>query len=118
MKHLRVTVNGVAYDVQVEELENDVENISSRSSGSTLNLDNNSKEQYINAESIEAPMSGTIISMKVKDGDKINKGDILFVLEAMKMENEIKAHKDATVLKVNAKEGQGVESGQKVILLN
>ncbi len=118
MKHLRVTVNGVAYDVQVEELENDAENINSRSSDSTSNAQDNNKEQYINADSIDAPMSGTIISVKVKDGDKVNKGDILFILEAMKMENEIKAYKDAIVLKVNVKEGQSVESGQKVILLN
>lgn len=117
MKHLRVTVNGVAYDVQVEELENNEENISNSSSKTMSKIQDN-KEQYINADSIDAPMSGTIISVKVKDGDKVNEGDTLFILEAMKMENEIKAHKDATVLKVNIKEGQSVESGQKAIFLN
>lgn len=117
MKHLRVTVNGVAYDVQVEELENNEENISNSSSKTMSKIQDN-EEQYINADSIDAPMSGTIISVKVKDGDKVNEGDTLFILEAMKMENEIKAYKDATVVKVNIKEGQSVESGQKAIFLN
>jgi len=67
---------------------------------------------------VRAPMPGLIIAMKVKDGDVVKAGDPLLILEAMKMENIIKAPGDATVKSVLVNLGQGVEKNQVLIEFN
>jgi acetyl-CoA/propionyl-CoA carboxylase biotin carboxyl carrier protein len=67
-------------------------------------------------DSVKAPMQATVVKLAVKDGDKVVKGDLLLVLEAMKMEQPITAHKDGTVNAVNATVGATVSSGH--LLLN
>ena len=62
-------------------------------------------------QSIESPMPGTILSVNVKDGDSVKKGQVLFILEAMKMENEIMAPCDGTVNSVSVAKGANVDSG-------
>ncbi|HWY98748.1 MAG TPA: acetyl-CoA carboxylase biotin carboxyl carrier protein subunit [Bacteroidia bacterium] len=64
---------------------------------------------------IKAPMPGLVIEIKVKPGDMVNKGDALLVLEAMKMENIIKAQAQAVVKKVHATKGTAVEKNQVLI---
>ena len=64
---------------------------------------------------VRAPMPGLIIQMKVKDGDEVKAGDTLLILEAMKMENIIKAPGDATVKSVKVRMGDGVEKNQILI---
>jgi len=63
-------------------------------------------------------MPGTILDIKVKPGDKVNKGTLVIILEAMKMENEILAPQDATVASVNVTKGQQVNSGDVMLTLN
>jgi len=65
--------------------------------------------------SIKAPMPGLIVQIMVKAGDNIKPGDPLLVLEAMKMENMIKASTEATVAQVKVKQGNSVEKGQVLI---
>lgn len=60
---------------------------------------------------IDAPMPGTILSVKVAVGDKVKEGTLLVILEAMKMENEIMAPKAGKVTSVNVQKGATVESG-------
>ena len=64
---------------------------------------------------VRAPMPGLIIELKVKDGDNVKAGDTLLILEAMKMENIIKAPGDATVRSVKVSMGDGVEKNQVLI---
>ena len=64
---------------------------------------------------VRAPMPGLIIDLKVQDGDTVKAGDTLLILEAMKMENIIKAPGDATVKSVKVNMGQGVEKNQVLI---
>ena len=64
---------------------------------------------------VRAPMPGLIIQLKVKDGDVVKAGDTLLILEAMKMENIIKAPGDATVRSVKVRMGEGVEKNQVLI---
>lgn len=66
-------------------------------------------------QSIKAPMPGLIVDIKVKEGDEVQKGDMLLILEAMKMENVIKSPGEGKVKSVNVKQGDGVEKNQVMI---
>ena len=65
--------------------------------------------------SILAPMSGLILEINVEVGQEVNENDNLLILEAMKMENEIKAGCDGVVKTVNVSEGQAIESGHLMV---
>ncbi len=67
-------------------------------------------------DSVKAPMQATVVKIAVKDGDKVVKGDLVVVLEAMKMEQPITAHKDGTINSLAATVGGTVSSGH--VLLN
>lgn len=67
---------------------------------------------------VEAPMPGTILDVKVAVGDSVTSGQILCILEAMKMENEIVAPQDGTVASVAISKSDSVEAGQVIITLN
>lgn len=67
------------------------------------------------ANDLKAPMPGMVLDILVSAGDKISKGDKLIVLEAMKMENVLKAEADATVKAIHAEKGKAVEKGQILV---
>jgi biotin carboxyl carrier protein len=67
------------------------------------------------AQNIKAPMPGLVLSLNVNEGDSVVKGDGLLVLEAMKMENLIKAHSDGKVKKIYVTKGAKVEKNQPLI---
>ena len=67
---------------------------------------------------IKAPMPGNIIKVNVKPGDAIKKGDVLVVLEAMKMENDVCAPEDGTVASVEVAKGATVETDAVLVTLN
>jgi biotin carboxyl carrier protein len=66
---------------------------------------------------VKAPMPGIIIDIPVKTGDSVQEGDVLLILEAMKMENAIICHKTAVVKKVYSSAGEKVEKGKLIIEL-
>ncbi len=70
------------------------------------------------ANSVTAPMPGTINAVKVTSGQQVKKGDVLFLLEAMKMENEIYADKDGKVGQVFVQKGASVSTGSPLCELN
>ena len=65
--------------------------------------------------SVKAPMPGLIIDLKIKVGDEVKKGDILLILEAMKMENILKSPGDGVVKEVKVKKGDSVEKSQVLV---
>lgn len=106
IRKFNVTVNGVAYDVEVEEVK-DFNNEKGEKGIPT------SKDQNI----IKAPMPGTINDIKIKEGDIVKKGEIILILEAMKMENEIMAPQDGIVANIKASKGAAVNLGEVLVVL-
>lgn len=67
---------------------------------------------------VSSPMPGKIVSVKASVGQTLKKGDVILILEAMKMENEIVASQDGTVASINVTTGQSVEAGNLLATLN
>lgn len=123
MKNYTITVNGTAYDVTVEEG-------GAGSTSSTAPKKSVAKPAAApapkpaapagtqGAVKVNAPMPGKILSVKVQAGDAVKKGDIIMILEAMKMENEIPAPQDGTIASINANAGSTVEAGDVLATLN
>lgn len=68
-------------------------------------------------ETVKSPLPGVILDIKVKEGDTIKKGQTVIILEAMKMENNINAHKDGKVASVNVRTGDSVLEGADLITI-
>jgi acetyl-CoA/propionyl-CoA carboxylase biotin carboxyl carrier protein len=66
---------------------------------------------------VQAPMQATIVKVAVKEGDKVVKGDLVLVLEAMKMEQPITAHKDGTIAALDATVGATVSAGHRLLAI-
>lgn len=123
MKQYTITVNGVAYDVTVEEKNGGVVSAPKavEKSAPAAAAPVASAPQAAVKEgnvAVSAPMPGKILAVKAKEGDRVKAGDVLLVLEAMKMENDIVAPQDGVVASINVKVGDSVESGAKLASLN
>ena len=118
MKQLKVTVNGKVYDVCVEEVGEVASAPVAAASAPAATPAPAAPAANVAGEQITAPMPGTVMSVKVSGGQSVKKGDVLLVLEAMKMENEIYAPCDGTVAAVNVSSGDAVESGKVLVVLN
>lgn len=68
-------------------------------------------------ETVESPMPGNILSVNVKQGDQVKEGQVLAILEAMKMENEIPAPKDGTIVQIVTSKGAVVETGSPLFVI-
>lgn len=66
---------------------------------------------------LKAPMPGLVVIVPVSEGQAVNKGDILIILESMKMQNELKSPRDGTVLRVKVKGGDSVEQNQIMVTI-
>jgi len=82
----------------------------------TEKLSNGKADNKVRKE-IFSPMPGIIKKLNVIDGQKVTKGEVMFVLEAMKMENEIKAARDCVIKKVNVEELKSVEKNELLLVL-
>ena len=76
------------------------------------------KPKAVDGEKVEAPLGGSILSVKVKAGDKVKEGDVLMTLEALKLENEINAPCDGTVAEILTSEGATVETGDPLAVID
>ena len=113
MKRYTITVNGTPYDVTVDE--------AGASAPVAAPAAPAVKPAVSGAEGsikVEAPMPGTILDVKTSVGASVKSGDVLCILEAMKMENDIVAPADGTVASIAANKGDSVEAGQIIVTLN
>lgn len=122
MKTYTITVNGNVYDVTVEE-GNSVaaapaaapKTAAAKKAAPAPKAANVGTQGGVK---VNAPMPGKILGVKVSAGQAVKKGEVLIVLEAMKMENEIVAPSDGTVASINASVGEQVEAGAVLATLN
>lgn len=114
MKKYRVTVNGTVYEIELEELTGAAPAPASAPAAPAAEAP---APVPAGGEKIASPMPGTILAVNVSNGQSVKKGDVLFLLEAMKMENEILAPRDGTVTSVSAAKGAAVESGTLLCVL-
>ncbi len=109
MKAYKVTVNGTAYEITLEAIDAaDVKAAPAPAAAPAAPAP--VAAAPAGGESVTAPMPGNIIDIKVASGAQVKKGDVIIILEAMKMENEIMAPCDGTVNVVVTK-GSAVETG-------
>ena len=116
MKKYRVNVNGTQYDITLEVLEGEAAAAAPKAAPAAAPAAPAAKAPA-GAQAINAPMPGTILAVNVKPDQAVKRGDVLVVLEAMKMENEIMAPNDGTVGTVNVAKGQSVQSGATLLTL-
>ena len=126
-KQYKITVNGKTYDVSVEEIKQEKVKVSApvpSSAGSdpkpaaapakpapqaaAVPIDEN-------AVSVKATMPGTILSFNVAVGDKVEEGQVVAILEAMKMENEVTAPASGVVKSIHVEKGSSVVEGQVIL---
>ncbi len=107
MKAYRVNVNGNTYEITLEVIDKS----EIKAQPSAPKSEAPSAPASAGDKTVTAPMPGTILKVNVANGQAVKKGDVLMILEAMKMENEIMAPCDATVASVNVNQGASVETG-------
>ena len=122
MKNYTITVNGTAYNVTVEEGTSNAPAsqapVSTPVAAPQAAPAKPAAPASAGSVKVDAPMPGNILDIKVSNGASVKAGEVLVILEAMKMENDIVAPQDGTVASVNVNKGDTVEAGQTIITLN
>lgn len=117
---LNVTVNGIAYsvEVEVEEEQRQLGTIVFGGSQASPSEPATASVQGVSANAVVAPLAGSVFKILVNEGDAIEAGQVLLILEAMKMETEITAPGAGTVGAIHVEVGQSVQGGQALIEIN
>lgn len=125
MKNYRITVNGNTYDVQVEELGKSATAAAPTAPAATpapavptstpAPAPAATPAPSAGGTNVTSPMPGNILDIKVNVGDKVSANQVVVVLEAMKMENDIVTPAAGTVASINVTKGQAVNSGDVLI---
>ncbi len=127
MRQFNITVNGVQYSVAVEEVGAASAPVAAPVAAAPVAAPAAAPvaapapaaapAPVAGGEKINAPMPGNILDVKVATGASVKKGDVLVILEAMKMENEIMAPCDGTVKQVLVNKGATVNSGDPLVVI-
>ena len=124
MRKFNITVNGKTYEVDVEEVGGAPSAAPAPAPAAAPAAPKAAAPAApkatgsMGANKVTAPMPGTVVSIKVNVGDKVESGTLVAVLEAMKMENEIFAGVDGVVASINANAGDSVNTGDLLVSVN
>lgn len=143
MKEYKYKINGNPYNVVINDVENNIAHVEVNGTAYTVELDRPAPvvapkivkrpaaapktesgssvvadvKKAVKKEGVKSPLPGVILDIKVKKGDVVKKGQTVVILEAMKMENNINAHKDGTVTDINVQSGDSVLEGTDLIII-
>ena len=124
MRKFNITVNGKTYEVDVEEVGGVVSAPAPVAAPAPAAAKPAAAPAApkatgtMGATKVTSPMPGTVVSIKVNVGDKVESGTLVAVLEAMKMENEIFAGADGVIASINANAGDSVNTGDVLVSIN
>ena len=125
MKNYRITVNGTSYDVSVEELSGGAAPAAAPVAAAPVAAPAPAAPAAsapaaggAGSIKVSSPMPGKILAVKANVGDSVKKGQVILILEAMKMENEVVAPEDGTIASIDVTVGASVESGDTLATLN
>ena len=116
MKIYKIKVNGKTYKVELESMEE-------VNTGEPKKVENKQEEPKPaptgngKGQKVTAPIQGSVSNIKVKVGDKVKKGDVLLIIEAMKLENEVPSPFDGEVSEILVSKGQNVASKDVVMII-
>ena len=114
MKTYTITVNGTAYDVTVEETAGGAAPAPAAAPAPSKAAPAGGAGSI----KVSSPMPGKILAVKANVGDSVKKGQVILILEAMKMENEVVAPEDGPIASIDVTVGASVESGDTLATLN
>ena len=113
MKIYKIKVNGKAYRVELEEIEQvDSAPLEEKRKQESKKLVNND-----GGKEVVSPIQGQVTNVKVKVGDKVQKGDVLLIVEAMKLENEVVSPFEGQVAKILVTKGQNVKAKEPIVII-
>jgi biotin carboxyl carrier protein len=135
MKKFKFTIRGNEYEVHINSFEDNIAEVDVNGSIYQVELAEQVKttktpklvrsKPVVTEESkpkpvsglskVEAPLPGTIFKINAKEGDEVKKGQVLLIMEAMKMENNVLAEKDGKISKINVAEGDSVLQGDVLV---
>ena len=110
-KTYHITLNGKVYEVEIEEVQ------PGQAPKATAAPAPKAAPVSGNGEKVTAPMPGSMFNILVKEGQAVKKGDVVAILEDMKMENEIISPVDGTIKSVNVEKGQNVNLGDVIVVI-
>ncbi len=118
---LKVTVNGIPYEVEVEVEEQERQSLGAiivGGHGGSAHVPTRASVPAAPASGVTAPLAGSVARILVEEGQAIEAGEVLLVLEAMKMETEITAPQAGTVAEIFVEKGDAVQGGQPLVRID
>ncbi len=117
--HVRVEVNGTPYTVELEKTTTPKIKPVIRTAATTPAAPPAAavSRPNVGGKGIKSPLPGVILEIKVKEGDTVKRGQTLLILEAMKMENDIKADRDGKVTSIKVSKGESILEGTDLIII-
>ncbi len=113
MKIYKIKVNGKSYRVELEEIEQvDSAPLEEKRKQETKKIVNND-----GGKEVVSPIQGQVTNVKVKVGDKVQKGDVLLIVEAMKLENEVVSPFEGQVAQILVTKGQNVKAKEPIVII-
>ncbi|AJQ27039.1 biotin/lipoyl-containing protein [Pelosinus fermentans] len=125
MKRFQITFKGQVYELDVEEISSSTPTIKKSAPAPVPNVapvtvptpKAAQPTAQAGGQTVLAPMPGKILAVNIKAGDAVKRGDVIFILEAMKMQNEIMANQDGQISSVSVTVGQTVSTGDVLAII-
>ncbi len=108
MKIYKVKVNGKVYEVELEKVSETEGSVEAKTEVKTVSTGD---------ETINSPLQGKVFKIPVKVGDVVSSGDVVVIIEAMKMESEVQTSKSGTIKEILVSVGSEVDSNQPLIVI-